>query len=221
MQQAIEQHRSVAVRQHKAVAIGPGGVGGVVAKMPLPERNCDVRHAHRHARMAGFRGLHGVHRQRANRVRELGVRSFLGYLGIHAKGANYTQRMRELPFSSPAGYEQLCSRDSPCGGHWFVFRGADLLVELGPPDPNPPDDPRVRHRPSWARLPLRENHEWLGREPLRTLYLGRLDGVDCWAVELETDTPAPAGMGWQGLRALFSVLDDAHFALAGRAAQLI
>ena len=129
--------------------------------------------------------------------------------------------MRELPFSSPAGYEQLCSRDSPCGGHWFVFRGADLLVELGPPDPNPPDDPRVRHRPSWARLPLRENHEWLGREPLRTLYLGRLDGVDCWAVELETDTPAPAGMGWQGLRALFSVLDDAHFALAGRAAQLI
>ena len=28
----------------------------------------------------------------------------------------------------------------------------------------------------------------------------------------------PPGMGWEGLRALFSVLEDAHFALAGRAA---
>src|SRR5438046_2353929 len=32
---------------------------------------------------------------------------------------------------------------------------------------------------------------------------------------------APAGMAWEGLRALFSVLDDAHFALAGRALQLV
>jgi NAD+ diphosphatase len=40
-------------------------------------------------------------------------------------------------------------------------------------------------------------------------------------VELAAETPAPTGTGWQGLRALFSVLDDAHFALAGRAAQLI
>jgi NAD+ diphosphatase len=32
---------------------------------------------------------------------------------------------------------------------------------------------------------------------------------------------APEGHGWVGLRALFSVLEDAHFALAGRALQLL
>jgi NAD+ diphosphatase len=35
------------------------------------------------------------------------------------------------------------------------------------------------------------------------------------------DAPAPQGMSFEGLRTLFSVLDDAHFALAGRALQLV
>jgi NAD+ diphosphatase len=62
----------------------------------------------------------------------------------------------------------------------------------------------------------------LGENPLRTLYLGRLGGTDCWAAELPKDAPAPAqGHSWEGLRTLFTVLDDAHFALAGRAVQLI
>jgi NAD+ diphosphatase len=103
-----------------------------------------------------------------------------------------------------------------------VFRGDQLLVEMGPPDPRPSDDPRVRQRPSWAKLPLQKNHNWLGSAALRTLYLGRLRGVDCWAAELPKDAAAPGpGLSWEGLRALFTVLDDAHFALAGRALQLI
>jgi NAD+ diphosphatase len=130
--------------------------------------------------------------------------------------------MAELPFATPAGYEHLCFCESPGAGHWFVFRGDQLLVELGPPDPRPSDDPRVRQRPSWAKLPLQENHNWLGTSASRTLYLGRLGGVDCWAAELPKDAPAPAaGMSWEGLRVLFSVLEDAHFALAGRALQLV
>jgi NAD+ diphosphatase len=128
----------------------------------------------------------------------------------------------ELPFASPAGFEHLAHCDAPSGGHWFVFRGEQLLVEMGPPDPRPSDDPRVRQRPSWARLPLQKNHNWLGQAALRTLYLGRLQGEDCWAAELPREAPAPAeGYSWEGLRALFSVLDDAHFALAGRALQLV
>ena len=39
--------------------------------------------------------------------------------------------------------------------------------------------------------------------------------------EAAPDALAPPGMAWQNLRALFSVLDDAHFALAGRALQLV
>jgi len=105
--------------------------------------------------------------------------------------------------------------------HWFVFRGDRLLVALGPPSAVPPDDPRVAARPSWARLPWQEDHNPLALEPVRTLYLGRLDGAACWAAEVPEHVAPPAGTAWEGLRALFSVLDDAHFALAGRALQLL
>jgi NAD+ diphosphatase len=84
----------------------------------------------------------------------------------------------------------------------------------------------VPARPSWARLPgnsaLLKNNNPLWFEPARTLYLGRLGELDCWAAEAPAEAPPPpAGLGWEGLRALFSVLEDAHFALAGRAIQLL
>jgi len=128
--------------------------------------------------------------------------------------------MIELPFGRPLDFEHLVSCEAPGEGHWFVFCGDRLLVEMGPLE-RPSDDPRVRARPAWARLPLHKNHNWLGQAALRTLYLGRLGGTDCWAAELAAQAGAPAGMSWEGLRALFSVLDDAHFALAGRALQLL
>jgi NAD+ diphosphatase len=128
--------------------------------------------------------------------------------------------MSELPFRAPARFEPLCFCEQPGEGHWFVFCGDRLLVEMGPLQA-PSDDPRVRARPAWARLPLQKNHNWLGSEPARTLYLGRLSGVHCWAAELGPDATAPAGHAWEGLRPLFSVLDDDHFALAGRALQLL
>ena len=128
--------------------------------------------------------------------------------------------MSELPFSRPIDFEHCVTCEAPGEGHWFVFRGDQLLVELGPLE-RPSDDLRVRARPAWARLSLQKNHNWLGGAALRTLYLGCLRKVDCWAAELPAQAEAPAGMAWQGLRALFTVLDDAHFALAGRALQLI
>ncbi|HEV3010844.1 MAG TPA: NAD(+) diphosphatase [Burkholderiales bacterium] len=128
--------------------------------------------------------------------------------------------MSELPFRAPALFEPLCFNEKPGEGHWFAFCGDKLLVELGPLD-RPSDDPRFRARPAWARLALRKNHNNLYSEAVRTLYLGRLGGVDRWAAELAADAPAPAGTSWEGLRPLFSVLDDDHFALAGRALQLL
>ena len=119
-----------------------------------------------------------------------------------------------LPFSSPIGYEHLVRCDAPDEAHWFVFRGDELLVEMGPME-RPSDDLRVKARPAWARLPLRKNHNWLGPGVQRTLYLGRLAGQQLWAAELPDKADAPAGMAWSGLRTLFTVLDDAHFALAG------
>ena len=131
--------------------------------------------------------------------------------------------MIDMPFMSPASFEAgVSAPGSGAGALWFVFRGDRLLVELGPPSPQPSDDPRVAARASWARLPLLKNNNRLWFEPARTLYLGRLAGIDCWAAEIAADAPAPPpGTAWEGLRALFSVLEDAHFALAGRAIQLL
>jgi NAD+ diphosphatase len=135
--------------------------------------------------------------------------------------------MIEMPFTSPVDFEAwVAPRGAGAPGHWFVFKGDRLLVELGPPSPHPSGDLRVPSRPSWARLPVQSallnNNNPLWFEPARTLYLGRLRELDCWAAEAPAETPpAPAGLGWEGLRTLFSVLEDAHFALAGRAIQLL
>jgi len=126
----------------------------------------------------------------------------------------------ELPFRAPLDFEAACHSESDGQGHWFVFCGDKLAVELGPPE-RPSDDPRFRARPAWARLALQKNHNRLRSEAQRTLYLGRLQGVDCWAAEMAAGAAAPQGATWEGLRPLFSVLDDDHFALAGRAFQLL
>ena len=80
VQQRVLQHRAVAVGEHEAVAVGPRGIGRVVAQVASPEHFRDFRHAHRHARMAGIGRLHGVHRERADRVDDVGVGGF-GELG--------------------------------------------------------------------------------------------------------------------------------------------
>jgi NAD+ diphosphatase len=134
--------------------------------------------------------------------------------------------MIDMPFTSPEGFEGAAAAPASGGAaYWFVFKGDRLLVELGPPSARPSDDLRVPARPSWARIPgaaLQKNNNPLWFEPARTLYLGRLAGIDCWAAEAPAEAPPPpAGLAWEGLRALFSVLEDAHFALAGRATQLL
>jgi NAD+ diphosphatase len=128
--------------------------------------------------------------------------------------------MHRLPFSTPESYEHRTFCAAPGEGHWFILRGDQLPVETGPAV-RASDDPRVKARPAWARLPALALHEHLAMNPARMLYIGRLGGVDCWAAEAEAGREAPQGLSWLGLRALFSVLDDAHFALAGRALQLL
>lgn len=128
-----------------------------------------------------------------------------------------------MPFNSPADFTAgVAPASASAQAVWFVFKADRLLVELGPPSPHPSGDLRVPARPSWARLPLLKNNNPLWFEPARTLYLGRLAGADCWAAEAPAEAAAPpSGLAWEGLRTLFSVLEDAHFALAGRAVQLL
>ena len=81
-----------------------------------------------------------------------------------------------MPFTSPDDYVHLVSPESEGGAHWFVFRGDQLLVEMGPSSSAPTDDLRVKARPSWARLPFAKGLATFGIEPVRTLYLGTLGG---------------------------------------------
>ena len=68
VQQRVQQHRAVAVRQHEAVAVRPARIGGIEFQHPAVERGGNVGHAHRHAGVAGFRGLDGIDGQRADGV---------------------------------------------------------------------------------------------------------------------------------------------------------
>lgn len=130
--------------------------------------------------------------------------------------------MIEMPFMAPPRFAGGPNAGAASAdAHWFVFRGDHLLVRLGPPSSSPSDDLRVPVRPSWAQLPSQTDHRLSDLETLRTLHLGLLDGRPCWTAEVRADAAAPPGTQWEGLRALFSVLGDAHFALAGRALQLL
>ncbi|HXX11083.1 MAG TPA: NAD(+) diphosphatase [Burkholderiales bacterium] len=90
--------------------------------------------------------------------------------------------------------------------HWFLFQGNQILV---------------RRDQSGAAIPLVAHPDELGLEVLRTQYLGTLGRRHCFGGECGADAPAPHGLTWSGLRALFGSLDDVTFGLAGRAFQIM
>ena len=112
-----------------------------------------------------------------------------------------------MPFEWPAGYAPAVQApaEPPERSFWFAFRGAEMLV-AAPPE---------------VALPHCAHPNSLGMMPQRIQYLGVLGGQHCFAAELAAGVAAPQGWVWQGLRALFGALDDAQFALAGRALQII
>ena len=70
-------------------------------------------------------------------------------------------------------------------------------------------------------LPTAAEADALGIAPLRSLYLGELDGVPCRSAELPDDHEAPPGMAFRTLRDLYGRVDEHLWTLAGRAAQLV
>jgi len=112
-----------------------------------------------------------------------------------------------IPFQWPADYfpALVAPQPAPGEGRWFVFCSSGILVSTSPP----------------VTVPLIARPEDLGLAPVRWQYLGELAGTPCFSAEVEAGTAAPQGWGWQNLRMLYGALDDALFALAGRALQLI
>ncbi len=73
---------------------------------------------------------------------------------------------------------------------------------------------------SWYPLMIEIDSD-LQLEVLSKHYLGSLDGMPCYAVEVAFSEWLPAGFYWVGLRAILGSLGDAHFELAGRAQQIV
>ena len=68
IEQRVEQHRTMAGREHEAVAVRPVRVLGIKAHEAGEQHRGDIGRAHRQAGMAGIGLLHGVHGEEADRV---------------------------------------------------------------------------------------------------------------------------------------------------------
>src|SRR5256885_16434694 len=68
MEHGPEQHRGVAVREHKPIAVGPDRVLRIEAQDAIPERVHERRECHRRAGVPGLRLLYRIYRERTNRV---------------------------------------------------------------------------------------------------------------------------------------------------------
>jgi NAD+ diphosphatase len=95
-------------------------------------------------------------------------------------------------------------------GYWFIFADDKLLV---------------RRDGEEAAVPQLAGPAELGLTPLRTIYLGVLNGAgagqSCYAAEVAADAVSPAGFSAEGLRALYPLLDEPLLGVAGRAVQLL
>ena len=89
---------------------------------------------------------------------------------------------------------------------WFVFGGGKLLVKV--------TDEKVS-------LPSGRSLDEFKILPVRTQYLGTLDGHPCFSAEVSPETAAPEGMAFRDLRSLYPVLDEDIFLLAGKAIQTV
>lgn len=89
---------------------------------------------------------------------------------------------------------------------WFLFSGSRLLVRMGE---------------GGAAIPSGEGIGELHLTMLRQQYLGTLDGLPCYAAEVDEREEAPPGMAFVGLRALFGQMGENFFGVALTAVHLI
>ncbi len=97
------------------------------------------------------------------------------------------------------------SRGPATEAWWFLFHGDRLLVDT---------TGETEQIPRWNDPAEREVR------PVRTQYLGTMDGVPCFSGELAAAV-APDGAAFRPLRSLLGVLSDELFSLAGRAFQVM
>jgi NAD+ diphosphatase len=88
---------------------------------------------------------------------------------------------------------------------WFVFRGADVLIVEDDSSP----------------IPVASRLSDLKEQTLSQHFLGMLVGRQAYAVEVPAEIEPPSGLRFEGLRALYGLVSEPVFALAGRAGQIL
>lgn len=89
---------------------------------------------------------------------------------------------------------------------WFAFVSNKLLVHI---------------KGTLSQIPNFVSLAEIGLEPVRTQFLGTLDGQPCYSAQLPKDTIVPNGMSLLGLRELYGMLDEDLYMLSGRAIQIV
>lgn len=89
--------------------------------------------------------------------------------------------------------------------YWFVFNQGKLLITEN----------------SAINIPHAKNVEDLDIFPIRTQYLGTLDGHPCYSVEVDQKMNNLESMDFRELRSIYDVLDEDIFLLAGKAFQIV
>jgi NAD+ diphosphatase len=91
---------------------------------------------------------------------------------------------------------------APTTGTWFIFAGRKLLVFAE------------------AALPRATSLEALGIAPLRSHFLGTLDGEPCFSAEVAAASEVPGG-NFVDLRALLGLMSEPLLGVASRASQVV
>ncbi|MCB0114540.1 MAG: NAD(+) diphosphatase, partial [Caldilineaceae bacterium] len=96
--------------------------------------------------------------------------------------------------------------------YWFVFQNDRLVVVPGDADA--------------VTVPRLADPAALGITPLRRQYLGYVENgtgtrVHCYSAECDADAPLGEGLAAEGLRQLYTRLDDVFFSIGGRAVQIV
>ena len=89
-------------------------------------------------------------------------------------------------------------------GYWFVYCPNKLLIDS-----------------NQSGVPFLRSLSDLNLSPVRTEYLGTLNGHPCYSAEVSPDTFVPGGMAFMELRSLYGILDEDIFLLAGKAIQIV
>ena len=99
--------------------------------------------------------------------------------------------------------------ESASPARWYLYQGDRLVLD---------------ERGAEPALPLAMHARDLALAPLRTEYLGRLEGaepIECFSGEIASEAELPPGFAAHELRSLFEIFPDYEVALAGRAKQIV